>query len=375
MVLGLGIWVFQGAVEMRPHKVGISKISEQLLQKALYDLDMDCTEELEPHIKKILEMVEWKKIIKHDSVICVKVNACHYDYFPGITNNLNVIYTIVSLLRDRAREVIVGESDLQRYDGMDALVGCGIKHVAEKAGAKVINFSKDILIDVDINGKILKKMKMPKTLVEADHFISVPLPKTHKLTTVSIGLKNQFGCIPRYDRLVYHKYLSDVLTDINDFLKPSIVITDGIIALEGDGPIAGIPKKLGILMASNNVLANDMVATEIMGFDWKEIDHVRTATERGIGPSCVDEIDVVGEDLDSVKTVFEPPASDFISNGERWLLKHQILSKIVYLSPLFTTMKKTAWTIRNISGYRGDYEKDERMREVWGDSYKKLLEG
>lgn len=358
---------------MREYKVGISKMPEQLLRKLLYDLNMDYIGELEPHIKKILEMVEWKKIIKHDSVVCMKVNACHYEYFPGITNNLNVIYAIVSLLRDRAREVIVGESDLQRYDGMDALKGCGIKDAAEKAGAKVINFSKDILIDVDANGKILKKIKMPKTLVEADHFMSIPLPKTHKLTTVSIGLKNQFGCIPRPDRLVYHKYLSDVLTDINDFLKPSIVITDGIVALEGDGPIAGIPKKLGILMASNNVLANDIVATEIMGFDWREIDHIRKAAERRIGPSSINEIDIVGKDLNLVKTIFDSPANDFISNGERWLMKHLILSKIVYLSPLFTTMKKTAWTIRKISGYREDYEKDERMREVWGERYKKLI--
>ncbi len=358
---------------MRQYKIGILKIPEQLLGKILYDLNTDNIEELEFYMKKILEMEEWKKIIKQDSVICMKVNACHYEYYPGITNNLNVIYTIVSLLRDRVREVIIGESDLQRYDGMDALVGCGIKVAAEKAGAKVINFSKDDFIDVNINGKILKKMKMPETLVEADHFITIPLPKTHKLTTVSIGLKNQFGCIPRYDRLVYHKYLSDVLTDINDFLKPSIVITDGIVALEGDGPIAGVPKKLGILIASNNVLANDMVATEIMGFDWREIDHIRKAAERGIGPSSINEIEIVDEDLNSVKTVFEPPANDFISNGERWLLKHTLLSKIVYLSPLFTTMKRTAWTIRKISGYREDYEKDERMRELWGENYKKLI--
>lgn len=97
---------------MRQYKVGISRISEQLSQKILYDLNMNGIEELESHIKKILEMVEWKKIIKHDSVVCRKVNACHYEYFPGMTNNLNVIYTIVSSLRDRAREVVVGESDL-----------------------------------------------------------------------------------------------------------------------------------------------------------------------------------------------------------------------------------------------------------------------
>lgn len=257
---------------------------------------------------------------------------------------------------------------------MDALEGSRIKDAAEKAGAKVINFSKDILIDVDVNGEILKNIKMPKTLVEADHFISVPLPKTHKLTSVSIGLKNQFGCFPRYDRLVYHKYLSEVLIEINNFLKPDIVITDGIVAMEGDGPIAGIPKKLGILMASNNVLANDIIATEIMGFDWKKIDHIRRGVEKKIGPPSINEIEIVGEDLNLVRTVFEPPASDLISNGERWLLKHTTLSKIVYLSPLFTTMKRTAWAIRKMSGYRGDYENDKRMREIWRDSYKKLLE-
>ena len=357
---------------MRQYRVGLTRIPEQLLQKILYDINMEYAEELKSYIKRILEAIDWKEIIRRDSMVCMKVNACHYEYFPGITNNLNLIYAAVSLLRERAREVIVGESDLQRYDGMYALKGCKIKDAAEKAGATVINFSKDSLVEVNVSNAF-KKVKIPRTLIEADHFISVPLLKTHKLTTVSIGLKNQFGCIPRRDRLIYHKYLSDMLVDINSLLEPDIVITDGIVALEGDGPIAGIPKRLGIIIVSNNVLANDMIGTEIMGFDWREIDHIRRAAERGIGPSSIDEIEIVGEDLNAIRTSFDPPANDIISNGERWLMKHTTLSKIVYLSPLFRILKRTAWIIRKISGYRGDYERDESIQEIWGNNYKRLI--
>jgi uncharacterized protein (DUF362 family) len=329
--------------------------------------------DLEPKLRMALDKLQWKKIVPEGATVTIKVNATHFEYLPGLTTTPELAAAYVRILRDRAKRVIVGDSDLQRVCGEMALQGCKIQDIVEKAGGEVLNFSKDKMVTVDVGGEVLKKMKLPKSYVDCDVYSSMPVFKTHKLTGVTLTLKNHFGCIPDDHRFRLHKVIHQVLADITKFINPKLIIMDGRIGLEGDGPIAGIPKKLGLLLVADNCLAADTVACHIMGFDPRTIKHILYAHKRSLGPIDLDQVKITGHSIADVKTPFEPAVDDVISKLERLINPHPVWSKIIYKSPLFTTMKFIAWKVRGASGYKDKYVERVKATGLWGDDYKGLF--
>ena len=328
--------------------------------------------DVEAKLRKSLDKLDWKTIVTNGATVTIKVNATHFDYLPGLTTTPELVAAYVHILRDRAERVIVGDSDLQRVSGDLALKGCKIKKIAERAGAEVLNFSKDKMVEVDVGGELLKKMKLPKCYMDCDVFSSMPVFKTHKLTGVTLTLKNHFGCIPDDHRFRLHSKIHQVLADITEFLDPKLIVMDGRIGLEGDGPIAGVPKKLGLLLVADNCMAADAVACHIMDFDPRTINHIVHAHNRGLGPIDLDKIQVTGLTIDNCKNAFEPAVDDLISKLERMINPHPIWSKIVYKSLLFTSMKFFAWKVRGASGYKKEYVKKIKATGLW-DNYEGLF--
>jgi uncharacterized protein (DUF362 family) len=336
-------------------------------------LKLDCSD-CEEQLRSSLDKINWKSVVKSGSTVTVKVNATHFVYLPGLTTTPELAAAFVRILRDRAERVIVGDSDLQRVCGEMALEGCEIQGAVEKAGGEVLNFSKDKMEEVDVGGEVLKKMMLPRAYLDCDLFASMPVFKTHKLTQVTLTLKNHFGCIPDDHRFRLHKVIHKVLADITKFLDPKLIVMDGRIGLEGDGPIAGVPKKLELLLVADNCMAADSVASHIMGFDPKKVDHIVHAHKRGLGPIDLKDINVTGLSINQVKNPFEPAVDDIISKLERLINPHPIWSKIIYKSPLFTTMKFIAWKVRGATGYKSDYEEKVKATGLWGDHYQGLFE-
>ena len=327
----------------------------------------------EEKLQNALEKLHWKKIVPSGATVTIKVNATHFDYLAGLTTTPELVAAYVRILRNRAERVIVGDSDLQRVSADLALTGCKIKAIAEHAGAEVLNFSKDKMKTVDVGGVILKKMKLPRAYIDCDVFSSMPVFKTHKLTRVTLTLKNHFGCLPDDHRFRYHRVIHHVLADITKFLNPKLIVMDGRIGLESDGPIAGLPKKLGLLLVANNCVAADTVACHIMGFDPNTIEHIVHAHNRGLGPTELNEIEVSGLSIKAAKDPFEPAGEDIISKLERMINPHPMMSKVVYKSPLFTTMKFIAWKVREVSGYKRKYVDRVKQTCLW-DNYEGLFE-
>ncbi|MEM3342456.1 MAG: DUF362 domain-containing protein [Thermoplasmata archaeon] len=323
-------------------------------------------------LEKVMDDIDWKKIVKPNSTVCVKVNGTHFEYLPGITTNPQFVYEFVRILKKRAGRVVVGESDLQRVKGEVALEGCGIKEWAEKADAEVVNFSRLPYDIVDIKGEVLRKMPVPKIYKECDVFAVLPLFKTHKLTGVTIGLKNLFGTITDDHRLIYHSKIDRVLADMNGYLRPKLVITDGIVGLEGDGPIAGLPKRVGLIVGATNTVANDAVVSRIMGFNPANIKHIARAAERGQGPIKLSEINLKGEKISDVKMKFARANQDIISNIEKAIVVSKTISKLVYKSPLFAFNKWVSWKIRERSGYKKQYVEAVKATGLW-DNYEGLF--
>ncbi|MGA1822952.1 MAG: DUF362 domain-containing protein [Thermoplasmatota archaeon] len=327
-------------------------------------------------LEKVLDNLNWKDKVKPNSKVVVKPNGCHVRYLPGLVTTPEVLGELVRILKTRAGEVVVVESDLQRFTADQVFDGLGYRKIVEKAGGTCSNMTAERQIEVDIpGGQHWKKRTMPESLVENDLFITMPVIKTHKLWLVTLGVKNNFGNVPESDRVKYQKYLPQVVGDFNSFCPAGLSIVDGIVGLEGDGPIAGIPKKMNIIMGGDNIVATDAVLCRIMDFDPLASGLIKNVYERGMGPVELEKIEMTGVPWEDVKNPYIGPPQDLISKSERWVRKHPKLANFIYRSWFFKFAKRTAWAVRGIYGYKSNYHKQVVETGLWeGYDWENLME-
>lgn len=152
---------------------------------------------------------------------------------------------------------------------------------------------------------------------QCDVFINIPGLRTHALTRLSNGMKNLMGLLPRSSTFRVHMYgLEGSIVDLNVARPSDLVITDAIYSLEGNFPAQGTPVYTGFLTAADNVVAADLVAAKVLGVDPKETRFLGEAHERGLGPASLEEIELVGDDLEAIMKGFTitpaPSASDLM---------------------------------------------------------------
>ncbi|MBI4007956.1 MAG: DUF362 domain-containing protein, partial [Planctomycetes bacterium] len=169
---------------------------------------------------------------------------------------------------------------------------------------------------VNNNARILKSFDVAKTVKDVDMVVSIPKLKTHGLTLYTGAIKNMFGSIPASGKKNVHllapksKLMAQALVDVYEVMRPHISIMDAIIGMEGNGPNAGDPKKIGLMLASTDGVALDAVASSIVGFNPMEVPIIRFAHERGLGTADLTEISVFGEAIENVSVPdFKKPSS------------------------------------------------------------------
>ncbi len=207
--------------------------------------------------------------------IFVKPNMSHPEYVPGVVTSPALLRELVGLLRNGAEEVIVGESNGFNYPCWSAFEKTGIETAVKEAGGTVINLSEDKVVKVNFeNGCALKHLFLPKTVLDADAVVDVALMKTHEFTLYSGAIKNLFGCVPSNKRIFLHPYLSEVFYRLYFILKPQLTVMDARVAVEGNGPTKGKPVRMNLMLTSDSALATDVIASKIMGLNWKNISYL-----------------------------------------------------------------------------------------------------
>jgi uncharacterized protein (DUF362 family) len=171
-----------------------------------------------------------------------------------------------------------------------------------------LNLDEVHAVDLRTRASKLKHLYFPRTVLEADYIVSLPKLKTHHWAGVTLSLKNMFGIVPGccygWPKNVLHwADITGSILDINSTVRPDFAIVDGIIGMEGNGPIQGTPKASGVLILGNDPVAVDATCVRLMGLAPERIDYLAKAGAL-LGHLKPEKIRQLGESIASVRTPF-----------------------------------------------------------------------
>ena len=154
----------------------------------------------------------------------------------------------------------------------------------------------------------LKELYLPRTVLEAEFVVSLPKLKTHHWAGVTLSLKNMFGIVPGCcygwpKNTLHWAGITPAILDINSTVRPDFAIVDGIVGMEGNGPIQGSPKPAGVLVLGDDPVAVDSTCARVMGLAPERIDYLAKAGAL-LGHIHTGKIRQLGESIASVRTPF-----------------------------------------------------------------------
>ena len=302
-------------------------------------------------VTDILESLDYRSAVPEGSKVVVKVNlSTPFEENAAASNTSpEVLDAVLGRLKERTDNITVGESNGMRYDTEDAFEVSGYYPIIKKHGAKPINFSKDEWVET--GEKLIKGWGLSKTLLDADVFVTLPVLKTHATTVFTGALKNQFGCYPQHNRILLHPKLDKVLVLINQILKPKLAIMDGIIAMEGRGPINGKARTYDVVLGSSDPVALDATAMRLVGIDPYTSRHVVWASEGGVGTIAQERIDIDG-DFEGLQTEFEPAEQDLPIKALGVISRSRFLTEKLILNPeSFYPLRSAAMKFRDVRDF------------------------
>jgi len=215
-----------------------------------------------------------------------------------------VVQAVANLVREARAQPIIADSPGggAGYNpaGLRSLYRItGLKSVAEMTGAE-LNLDCSSLEVPYPAGALVKRLDIIRPAVTADAIINLPKLKTHGLLRFTGAVKNLFGLVPGRIKLGYHSKLqdterfADMLLDLALWARPTLTIVDAIVAMEGEGPSAGRPRNLGLLLAGEDTSAVDLAALAIISLDPQTVPTIRVARQRDLPGSREAELEIVG---------------------------------------------------------------------------------
>ncbi len=228
------------------------------------------------------------------SRVALKPNLTYPYHKPGVTTSPAFIRETVRILREKTPHIAIVETDggYGAWAATESFRGHGLYELADEFGIEVVNLCTEGCEPINFRSRLIPQtLPLPtKLLHETDLFISMPVPKVHAMTRLTLSYKNQWGCIPDIMRLRRHYLFNDAIIAINRRLKP-VVLADGTFFLDKNGPLEGDPVRMNLVIAATSAGAFDRYVSELMGVSWRTVPHLRRAAACGDMPVSIEEID------------------------------------------------------------------------------------
>jgi len=185
--------------------------------------------------------------------------------------------------------------------------------------AEPVYLQDEARVEVKVADALVEdRFLLPRIMMEADLFVSLPKLKVNMYATVTLSVKNHIGLLLARDRLSNHHYnIHKKIADLYRTRIPDFIFTDAVVAGQGQGPMHAEPAGLGVIVAGKNGVAVDSVACRLMGYEPHEIAHLVYLHEKGLGPLELKEMEVRGaEILASHSQKLKRPVTDFSDFGK-----------------------------------------------------------
>jgi uncharacterized protein (DUF362 family) len=238
--------------------------------------------------------------------ILLKPNIVEFDRVAPVNTHAAVVAAAVEVFEELgAAQVLIGEGPGHRRDA---------HFLAEEAGYKQIpNFEKRF---VDLNRDDVtpvpgfvggQEIYLPNTALTADLIVSVAKMKTHHWVGATLAMKNLFGLVPGSvygwpKNHLHHQGIPNSIVGLNRIFRRTFGIVDGIVGMEGNGPIQGVARAANVLVMGPDMVAVDATACRIMGLDPELIGYLDMSVE--LGHLSAERIEQRGENLSAVQTTF-----------------------------------------------------------------------
>ncbi len=214
---------------------------------------------------------------------------------------------------------------------------CGMQEAADEAGLE-LSYDESFETVSFPAGTLVKQFSIITPIRTCDGYINLCKMKTHGLTFMTGATKNIFGLIPGRAKVGYHgtmttrELFAAMLLDLMALAPPKLTIMDAVIGMEGEGPSGGRPRRIGLLIASDDPLALDIVASEIMGLPQERNPLLTEAKKRNLHPSGLEDVDVIGVPKEQLRI-------------EGFKLPSSFAKERFHLSALFAPVAKSFFTV------------------------------
>lgn len=258
----------------------------------------------------------------------------------AITTHPVVLEAVIEQVKSAGGVPVVGDSPIGSARHIDEYWAItGFAEVCRRQGADLVAFEKSGISKREINGR---SYHLASPVMAADVIINLPKLKSHSLTLLTCAVKNMYGAVPGLNKSMYHREaplpmdFSRLLLDIYALTKPRLNIVDAIVGMDGNGPSSGNPKQIGLVMAGEDGVAVDCMATHLMGMDPMKVPTNLLARKIGLGETNLKNIQLTGDNF-AVRNDFRWPPTWAYSFIPSFLAKHA--AKLFWIRPAIDPAK------------------------------------
>ncbi|MEL6879826.1 MAG: DUF362 domain-containing protein [Cyanobacteria bacterium J06607_10] len=262
--------------------------SVSLLSAKTYDI-----EPLQAHLEALLAPLGgMKSIVKLGDRVLLKPNLLTGSRpTKECTTRPEIVYCVAKMVQAAGGEPFLGDSPAFG-SAKGVAKSNGLLPWAEKAGLPIVEMHGK---RYPTESKEFDNFLLSKEAMDADVVINLPKVKSHVQLTITLGVKNLFGCVPGKMKAWWHmeagkdrQRFGTMLVETANAIAPELTIIDGIIGHEGNGPSGGEPRQLGILGASTDVFALDRALVDILGVNPQQVPTLVESLRLGFCPALAE---------------------------------------------------------------------------------------
>jgi uncharacterized protein (DUF362 family) len=242
--------------------------------------------------------------------VVLKPNLVEFDARSSINTHPQLVHAALEAFRSLgAKSVRVAEGPGHRRNTLDLADAAGYFDLIPGFEDLFVDLNVDEVAKINLSRPVsrIKSLYLPHTALAADLLVSMPKMKTHHWVGATLSMKNLFGVVPGgvygWPKNPLHwAGINESIVDLHNLFPRQFAIVDGIVGMEGNGPIQGKPKPMGVIVAGHFLPAVDATCCRLMEIDPSKLSYLTTAAGRAIEPDAILQI---GEPVARNRSRFE----------------------------------------------------------------------